>query len=90
MHTCVSGGLYVGGPGSNPGRAYKVSYNRPFNTRGSSNSRSFLFATEYPMVRWLEANGYNVSYFTGVDSDRHGVLIKNHKVFLSVVDVEFK
>ena len=25
--------LYTGGPGSNPGRAYKVSYNRPFNTR---------------------------------------------------------
>ena len=24
--------LYVGGPGTNPGRAYKVSYNRPFTT----------------------------------------------------------
>ena len=29
------------------------------------------------MVRWLEANGYNVSYFTGVDSDRRGELISN-------------
>jgi hypothetical protein len=27
--------LYVGGPGNNPGRAYKVSYNRPFTTRGT-------------------------------------------------------
>ena len=26
--------LYVGSPGTNPGRAYKVSYNRPFTTRG--------------------------------------------------------
>ena len=34
------------------------------------------------MVRWLEANGYDVSYITGVDSDRRGELIKNHKVFL--------
>ena len=25
------------------------------------------------MVRWLERNGYDVSYFTDVDSDRHGV-----------------
>ena len=25
------------------------------------------------MVRWLEANGYDVSYFTGIDSDRFGV-----------------
>ena len=24
------------------------------------------------MVRWLEANGYDVSYFTGVDTDRRG------------------
>ena len=35
------------------------------------------------MVRWLEANGYDVSYFTDVDSDRYGSLIENHKVFLS-------
>ena len=28
--------LYSGGPGTNPGRAYKVSYNRPFTTRGTS------------------------------------------------------
>ena len=28
--------LYVGGPGSDPGRAYKVSYNRPITTRGTS------------------------------------------------------
>ena len=35
------------------------------------------------MVRWLEANGYDVSYFTDVDSDRNGALIKNHQVFMS-------
>ena len=28
--------LYEGGPGKNPGRAYKVSYNRPLTTRGTS------------------------------------------------------
>ena len=27
------------------------------------------------MVRWLEANGYDVSYFTGVDTDRRGAEI---------------
>ena len=45
------------------GRAWKVSYNRPFNTRGDS-AEDFVFNAEYPMVRWLEANGYDVSYFT--------------------------
>ncbi len=63
--------LYVGGPGTDPGRAYKVSYNRPFTTRGTAPEDS-LFNAEYPMVRWLERNGYDVSYFTGVDTDRFG------------------
>ena len=71
------------------GRAYKVSYNRPFNTRGVDGGQDWVFNAEYPMVRWLEANGYDVSYFTGVDSDRAGALIRNHKVFLSVGHDEY-
>ena len=43
------------------GRAYKVSYNRPFTTRGPT-PEDWVFNAEYPMVRWLEANGYDVSY----------------------------
>ncbi|MCX7597154.1 MAG: hypothetical protein N2235_26085, partial [Fischerella sp.] len=80
--------LYTGGPGPKGG-AYKVSYNRPFNTRSVDNGQDWLFNAEYPMVRWLEANGYNVSYFTGVDSDRRGNLIKKHKIFLSVGHDEY-
>ena len=41
------------------------------------------------MVRWLEANGYDVSYFSGVDSDRFGSLITQHKIFLSVGHDEY-
>ncbi|HEX7252565.1 MAG TPA: N,N-dimethylformamidase beta subunit family domain-containing protein, partial [Thermoanaerobaculia bacterium] len=80
--------LYAGGPGVSPGRAYKVSYNRPFTTRGTT-PEDWLFNAEYPMVRWLEANGYNVSYFAGVDSDRRGSEILNHQVFLSVGHDEY-
>jgi hypothetical protein len=65
-----------------PVRAYKVSYNRPFNTRGFEYN-TWLFNAEYPMVRWLEANGYDVSYFTGVDAARYPQLIANHNVYLS-------
>ena len=36
------------------------------------------------MIRWLEANGYNVSYATDLDSDRRGVAaLTSHKIFLS-------
>jgi hypothetical protein len=80
--------LYVGQPA---GRAYKVSYNRPFNNRStpSGGVEGWLFSNEYPMVRWLEANGYNVSYTTGVDTDRRGAEILEHRVFLSVGHDEY-
>jgi hypothetical protein len=80
--------LYVGGPGINPGRAYKVSYNRPFTTRATS-PEDFVFNAEYPMVRWLEANGYNVSYFAGVDGERRGASIRTHRLFMSVGHDEY-
>ena len=41
------------------------------------------------MVRWLEANGYDVSYMTGVDSERRGALIRNHRTFMSVGHDEY-
>jgi hypothetical protein len=69
-------------------RAYKVSYNRPFVTR-DYRAVNKLFNAEYPMVRWLEANGYDVSYFTGVDSDRRGAELLEHKLFLSVGHDEY-
>lgn len=78
--------LYVGAPA---GRAYKVSYNRPFTTRAVAGGQDWVFNAEYPMVRWLEANGYDVSYSTGVDTDRAGTLITRHKVFMSVGHDEY-
>ena len=68
------------------GRAYKVSYNRPFNV---PNMYAWFFSAEYPMIRWLEANGYDVSYFTGVDTDRNGALITQHRVFISIGHDEY-
>src|SRR5215510_8609153 len=78
--------LYTGSPA---GRAYKVSYNRPFNTRAGETSHDWLFDSEFPMVRWLEANGYDLSYSTGVDTDRRGSEILEHKVFMSVGHDEY-
>ncbi|WP_239310935.1 DUF4082 domain-containing protein [Frankia sp. Cj3] len=72
------------------GRAYKVSYNRPFTTRGDvPDGRDFVFANEYPMIRFLERNGYDVSYASGVDTDRYGSLLTNHRTFLSVGHDEY-
>lgn len=75
--------------GAANGRAYKISYNRPITTRGDNDGRDFYFSNEYPMVRFLEKNGYDVSYFSGVDTDRYGSELLNHKVFLSVGHDEY-
>ncbi len=72
--------LYAGNP---VGRAYKVSYNRP------GNHMNDFFIYEFGMFRFLEANGYDVTYFSGVDTDRNGALITQHKVFLSVGHDEY-
>src|SRR5262245_187537 len=85
-NTYAGNSLYVGNPA---GRAYKVSYNRPITTRGTS-PEDWVFNAEYPMVRWLEANGYNVTYSTGVDTDRRGSTeLTRHRVFLSVGHDEY-
>ncbi len=76
--------FYSGNP---VGRAYKVSYNRPVNAGQSTHLDFFSF--EYEIVRFLEANGYDATYFTGVDTDRNGALITQHKVFMSVGHDEY-
>jgi hypothetical protein len=78
--------LYTGNTGNPGGRAYKVSYNRPFQV---TNGNTWLFTSEIPMHRWLEANGYDLSYSADVDTDRNGSLITQHKIFMSVAHDEY-
>jgi len=73
-----------------PNRALKVSYNRPFITRGfEDEAATWVFGAEYPMVRWLESNGYNVTYFTGIDAAISGSLILNHKTYMTTGHDEY-
>ncbi|MGK2958802.1 MAG: N,N-dimethylformamidase beta subunit family domain-containing protein [Acidimicrobiales bacterium] len=75
-------------PQNTDGRAYKVSYNRPFTVRSTS-PQDWVFNAEYPMVRWLEEHGYDVSYTSGIDTARRGSELLEHKVFLSVGHDEY-
>lgn len=71
-----------GGTGPAPdGRAYEVSYNRPLDIGGDNG----IYGSEYMMLSWLERNGYDVSYTSGVDvsSSSGATLLKKHKVYLS-------
>ena len=76
--------------------ASKVSYNRPFNTCANPNGdeqtyRSCFMYAEYPMIRFLEENGYDVSYTTGEDMSQPGAasIIEQHKVYLTAGHDEY-
>ncbi|MFS8148264.1 N,N-dimethylformamidase beta subunit family domain-containing protein, partial [Rhizobium sp. BR 249] len=88
--------LYGGnGPatGQGAGRAYAVSYNRPIATRGGVGTyaapQDYLFGAEYAGIYWLEQNGYDVSYLSGVDVDRYGSLLLNHKTYIDAGHDEY-
>lgn len=69
-----------GGTGPAPdGRAYEVSYNRPLDIGGDNG----IYGSEFMMLSWLERNGYDVSYLSGVDVSTNGSLLLNHKVYVS-------
>jgi hypothetical protein len=67
-------------------RAYMVSFNRPY-TQGFGAGEFFNW--EYNMVRFLEREGYDVSYSTNVDTHARGHLLLSHKGFLSVGHDEY-
>ncbi|WP_318530139.1 MULTISPECIES: DUF4082 domain-containing protein [unclassified Rhizobium] len=73
------------------GRASAVSYNRPIvtNTSPIGGTHDFVFGVEHSAIQWLEQNGYDVSYISGVDSSRNGQMILNHDAFLSVGHDEY-
>ena len=54
-----------------------------------ADGRDFLFSNEYPMIRFLEQNGYDVSYVSGLDTHLDANLITKHKAFLSVGHDEY-
>ncbi|YBW38620.1 DUF4082 domain-containing protein [Nitrobacter sp. TKz-YC01] len=74
------------------GRSSAVSYNRPIITRDggySAGPQDFIFSVEYPTIRWLEQNGYDVNYITGIDTARDGAQLLNSQIFLSVGHDEY-
>ncbi|MCK1475736.1 DUF4082 domain-containing protein [Bradyrhizobium sp. 197] len=85
--------LYFGnGPGIN-GSAYAVSYNRPLVTRDGTGTFSeggdSPFTAEFAAIQWLEQNGYDVSYISGIDAATNGSLLLNHKVFMDAGHDEY-
>ncbi len=73
--------LYAGSP-----QARKVSFDRPY-VEGSG-AGQFL-SWEYNMVRFVEREGFDVTYVTNLDTHTDGLLLTGFKGFLSVGHDEY-
>ena len=83
------GGVTAGG---HAGRAKAVSYNRPIITRDggfSAGPQDYIFGAEYSAIRFLEQNGYDVNYISGIDTASNAEQLLNSKIFLSVGHDEY-
>jgi Domain of unknown function (DUF4347)/Domain of unknown function (DUF4082) len=72
-------------------RAYQVSFDRPFQYNTSTASEQFnnTLTWEYNMTRWLESQGYDVSYYTNIDASINPLQLYSQKTFLSVGHDEY-
>ena len=76
-------------------RAYQVSFDRPYAAAnlGLTNTDGYncnnMLAWEYNMTRWLESQGYDVSYYTNLDVSTNSLQLYSQKIFLSVGHDEY-
>ena len=85
--------LYGGNGPAPTGAAYAVSYNRPITTRDDSGQESgpqdTVFGAEYAAIYWLEENGYDVSYLSGLDVATNGPCSSTTRVFMDAGHDEY-
>jgi hypothetical protein len=83
--------LYVSATGgSQRSHAYTVSFDRPYGRAydmGAIGGGNLYW--EYPTLRWLERQGYDLSYTTNHDTHSNPAELLNHKIFLSVGHDEY-
>ncbi len=72
-------------------RAFKVSYDCPLSqaTFEESYEADTPLRWEYNMVRWLESQGYDITYTDNMQVHANAQTLLNHKVFLSVGHDEY-
>jgi hypothetical protein len=66
-------------------RAVQVSFDRPYAVHGAGD----LLLWEVPLILWLERQGYDLAYCTGIDVHEDGDRLLQHRAILSVGHDEY-
>jgi hypothetical protein len=64
--------------------AYKVSFDRPLSTSVNS-----ILGWEYQAARWMESQGYDISYYSNIDVQTNPLELYSQNAFLSVGHDEY-
>ena len=51
--------------------------------------QDYVFGEEYAAIYWLEQNGYNLNYISGIDAATNGSLLLNSKTYMDVGHDEY-
>ena len=72
---------------TNGRRANRVSFDRPYDWHPVPGGQPLEW--EYPLVRWLERSGYDVSYQTDVDTDADPASLLRHRLVITAGHGEY-
>ncbi|HTK10831.1 MAG TPA: N,N-dimethylformamidase beta subunit family domain-containing protein [Ktedonobacteraceae bacterium] len=64
----------------------QVSFNRPYMASVDTNQ---LFDSELDAIRWMEMQGYDLSYISAVDLHKHPRLLMDHQAYISLGEDTF-
>jgi hypothetical protein len=70
-------------------RAYTVSFDRPYLDQGSIDGAGNLMVWDFPLIRWMESQGYDMTYVTDVDLESNPNLFNGHRAFVNTGHDEY-
>jgi len=79
--------LYSGPDGAGQSRATKVSFDRPALAWRFGRGNGLPY--EIDAIRWMERQGYDLSYISSVDLDEHPEQLLNHRAYISLGQDEY-
>jgi Abnormal spindle-like microcephaly-assoc'd, ASPM-SPD-2-Hydin len=70
-------------------RAYTASFDRPYIDQGSADGAGNFFVWDFPMIRWMESQGYDMTYVTDTELETNPNLLLGHRVFVNTGHDEY-
>jgi hypothetical protein len=78
----------LGGDDNMAHRAYGVSFDRPYVTQNAQ-ADTYLFDAEQHVIQFMEAQGYNVTYYSNDDLEKNPQLLNSAKLVILVGHHEY-